>query len=336
MQTRASGWLRAPALHFAAIGLALFALAKALQPDPEAAPIERAPIVVSAAQIEQLVSHYERSTGLRASPDDVRALVEPQIDDEVLFREARAHGLDREDRGVQWRLIEKMTFLSDHHESPSGDDLLGEAMGLGLDQEDPIVRRILVAKMRLALSHAGSQGEPTDAELTAYLEQHRDRFVQPARVRISHVLLARDRHPGTLAQDASTLLATLRRDAVAPDEATQYGDPFALPSHAWSISERELGERFGAAFGRAVANFETGAWSEPVASPFGLHLVWVHERVPAQLPPLAQVRGSVLYGLLAERRAQALEAGMRSLRDAYPVQIEWPSRLAATASSGSS
>ncbi len=332
---RFAGWLRAPAFHFAAIGAGLFALSSALRPTPVATPVERAPIVVSGAQVEQLVESYERSTGLRASPLDARALVERQIDEEVLFREARAHGLDREDRGVQWRLIEKMTFLSDH-ESPSGDNLLGEAIGLGLDQEDPIVRRIVVEKMRLALAHAGSQQQPTDAELGAYLEAHRDHFLQPARVRLSHLLLARDRHPETLAPDAGALLATLRRDGVLPEQATLRGDPFPLPTLSWSISEREIRDRFGDAFGRVVAKLEPGAWSDPVPSPFGLHLVWVHERVPERLPALAEVRGPVLYGLLAERRAKALVEGVRKLRAEYTVQVEWPSHLATTAASGSS
>lgn len=335
VRKRCSGWLRAPALHFAAIGAALFALASALRPAPDATPIERAPIVVSGAQVEQLVESYERSSGLRASPLDARALVERQIDDEVLFREARAHGLDREDRGVQWRLIEKMTFLSDH-ESPRGDNLLGEAIGLGLDQEDPIVRRIVVEKMRLALAHAGSQGQPTDAELGVYLEAHRDRFLQPARVRISHVLLARDRHPGTLEADASALLTTLRRDGALPEQATRRGDPFALPTLSWSISEREIGDRFGDAFSRSVAHLEPGTWSAPVPSAFGLHLVWIHERVPARLPALAEVRGPVLYGLLAERRAKALGEGLRKLRAEYTVQVEWPFHFATPSANGSS
>jgi len=120
------------------------------------------------------------------------------------------------------------------------------------------------------------------------------------------VLLARDRHPATLAQDADALVASFRRNAVAPEQGTLRGDPFPLPNLAWSISEREVGARFGDGFARAVAQLQPGAWSDPIPSAFGVHLVWVHERVPARLPALAEVRGPVLYGLLAERRAKAL------------------------------
>ena len=58
--------------------------------------------------------------------------------------------------------------------------------------------------------------------------------------------------------------------------------------------------------------------------------------MPAKLPPLAEVRSPVLYGLLAERRVRALEEGLRTLRAAYTVQVEWPSWLASSAPSGSS
>ncbi|RIK93827.1 MAG: hypothetical protein DCC71_23780, partial [Proteobacteria bacterium] len=195
--------LRSPALHFAAIGALLFAAGR----DGGApAGVARAPIAVSAAQVEALVARHERAAGRPLSGDEVRALVEAEIEEEVLYREGVAHGLDRDDDGVEWRLVEKMTFLSDHD---AGDrpELLEQAVGLGLADGDPVVRRIVVEKMRLALRAAGAREAPSDAELAAYLERHRDRFAQPGRVVFSHVLLARDRPPAALARDAAALAA---------------------------------------------------------------------------------------------------------------------------------
>jgi hypothetical protein len=67
-----------------------------------------------------------------------------------------------------------------------------------------------------------------------------------------------------------------------------------------------------------------------------LHLVFVHERVPEQLPALEETRGRVLYAFLAERRARALDDGLRRLREHYDVRIQWPLSLESASLGGSS
>lgn len=333
MRGRIARGLRAPALHFAVIGAALFAGFGLRGDASSTTQAPREAIVIGASQVDQLVARFQRSTGLPVTPRDAETLVEREIEEEILFREARRRGFDRGDSGVEWRLIEKMTFLSDH-EDPSQPDLLDRARGLGLAEDDPIVRRILVEKMRLALAHAGSETAPTEAELRAFLEQHADRFTQPARLRLSQVVLSRASRPAHLERDARALREWLQREAIAPEQATLRGDPFPLPLADWSIAEGELAARFGTAFAAAVEQLEPGRWSEPLPSPFGLHLVWVHERVSARVATLEEARGRVLYGLLAERRAQALEERLAGLRAAYDVRIEWPASIASAARGG--
>jgi len=330
---RAVRWPRKPAVHFAAIGALLFTLVGAWGGPATTSERVRKPIVLSASQVEQLLERYTQRTGLRATEQDARALVDRETDEDVLYSEALFRGLDRGDRGVQWRLIEKMTFLSDEPET-NPRDLLGQAVGLALDREDQVVRRILIEKMRLALKHAGSADAPDDSELAAYLESHRDRFVQPSQVRISQVYLARERHPGSLERDAAKLMEELRRESVPPERAADRGDPFPLDSLASLVTERELIARFGSAFARAVAALEPGRWSEPIPSVFGLHLVFVHERIPARLPALAEVRGRVLYGFLAERREEVLAKRLHALRSEYEVHVEWPAWIASPSAAG--
>ncbi len=314
--------LRHPALHFAVLGALLFAAHVALRPQPEP---ERVPLVLGLERIERLKREYASKTGLAPTPEDVRALVAREIDEEVLYREALALGLDRRDRGVQWRLIEKMTFLGGGEEaSPDRAVLLEEARSLGFDRDDVVVRRILIEQMRQRLKYAGSVAPPADAELEAWLDEQRERFTLPARARLSQVFLSRDRRGEALAGDAAALLERLRRQDPQAQEAAALGDPFPLESDAGWTTDAELAARFGEEFAAAVAALEPGRWSAPVASPFGLHLVFVHERTPPGRPSLAAVRGNVLYGLLAERREASFERGLRRLRERYDVRVEWP------------
>jgi parvulin-like peptidyl-prolyl isomerase len=66
----------------------------------------------------------------------------------------------------------------------------------------------------------------------------------------------------------------------------------------------------------------------PVRSSYGLHLVWVDERSPARVPPLAAVRSQVAHRLLAERGEERLRARLRTLRARYEITVEAESRRA--------
>lgn len=316
--------LRDPALHFAAIGALLFAAGRATGLAPAAADATRAPIVVSAAQVEKLLANYRAATGLVPTRADAHALVEREIETEALYREALALGLDRGDRGVAWRLIEKMSFLADEHEVDR-HALLSQAAGLALDEDDLVVRRLLVEKMRLRLRHEGSIGTPTDAELEGYLAAHADRFRQPARLRLSQVFFSRSR--AAAREDAAAAVAPLRADAAPAQDLATRGDPLPVDRLAIWTTQQDLVARFGSAVATGVAALPPGVWSDPIASPYGWHVLLVHERVPERLPALAEVRGQALYGLLADRRAAALLASTRALRAEYEVSVEWPPGL---------
>ena len=81
---------------------------------------------------------------------------------------------------------------------------------------------------------------------------------------------------------------------------------------------------FGQEFARSLADLTTGQWQGPVASGYGLHLVFVEERTDVRLPPLTEIRDTVLYELLAERRTQANQAFFEKLRERYDVIVERP------------
>src|SRR5437867_3806925 len=84
-------WLREPLVHFAVLGVVLFALHRWV------APPETRRIVLSAAMIQGLRQDYVRRYGSEPTADEQAALIQRFIDNEVLYREALALGLDRGD-----------------------------------------------------------------------------------------------------------------------------------------------------------------------------------------------------------------------------------------------
>lgn len=311
-------WLRAPLVHFVAGGAAVFWLAHGV---PQA---RTSPIVLTAGDVGRLRLDYTRETGLEPTPADEAALVEKAVQEELLFREALARGLDANDRSVRNWLVEQMRVLSDG--TPDDDErLYARARKLGLDRTDVVVRRILVQKMRLLAARTGER-RPGDAELEAFYAGHRDEYRAPDRVTFWHVFL----HAGTDA-DANTdaLLARIRGEA--PEDAVRRGDSFGVSPHVIAQSPSQVDKLFGVEVARTVARAATRTWIGPVRSPYGLHLVWIEARVPGTSPPFEAVRERILERWQDEQRGLRLAALLRGLEARYPLRVEsaaWRQRSA--------
>jgi hypothetical protein len=144
-RVRVRPWYREPLLHFAALGLALFGLFELVGPDRAGETI-----VVSADTLARIQTQHARRLGREPTPDELDAAIREWADAEMLYREARALGLDRGDPIVRRRLTQKMAFLFEEIEDPS---------------------------------------EPSDAQLEQWIRDHADRFEQAPRVALTHVYI---------------------------------------------------------------------------------------------------------------------------------------------------
>ena len=282
-------WMRP--LHFALIGAVLFAAAdrRALLP----APGEQRPAIAAAAG---------------------------EVDDELLFQEARARAFDRRDPIGRQRLVALARYLG-LGETADDATLEREARALGLERSDPTVRRHLIEMMRLAAGGLGAADMPDDAALRAYYAAHAERFARPARTTLTQVYLSRDQRGDAVTLAAESLLAQLRAQGVSPAAAAALGDPFVRGARVADASGAQLGRSFGPAFAAAVAELPQGVWSGPVASPYGLHLIFVEARRPPAPQPFETARNRVVHELLRERSADRQRALLETLRARYDVRI---------------
>ena len=309
--------LNKPALHFVAIGAALFALNTWRGTSPAAG--ER--IVITATRVEQLRNDLIRQTGTPPTVEEEAALIEREIEEELLYRTALASGLDRGDRNIQRRLITKMRLLA-LDASTGKAALYQEALELGLQQDDIIIRRILIQKMRRLASMNSDTLEPTETELRDYLERKREHYLQPARVSLAHVFLSPEGRGPALQRDARALLVELRSGSVPPQRANEFGDPFPAGPHPAISSQHELAKLFGAQFAQAVFALEPGLWSAPIRSAYGFHIVFIERKEPARPSSLEAVRARVRGELLSENRESRYREALRELRERYAIQIE--------------
>ena len=299
-----------PLFYFLCIGVSLFVLDRWLEPEP---PPE--PVVISQARVDELRSAFLSRTGRAPADGELDALLQAEVNDELLYRRARELGFDRDDPVVQRRLVQNMRFAGG---DPARDaaSLYAEALELGMDQSDPVVRRRLVQRMRLTIEARALEPEPAEAELRAHYEANLPRYRSPARARL--VQLYFDGEPRG---EAAALLRRLRADGVGPDPDPALSDAFLHGAEQPSQSERELAQRFGPDFARAVFALPEGEWSGPVPSSYGDHLVFVRELTPEAQRPFEAVRSEARHAVLAERRRQALDAALAKLRENVQVVV---------------
>jgi len=322
--------LRHPVLHFVVGGVCLFVLRAwaASAPSVAVAPvesIERIPISADSPRLAQMRKDYVRETDQPVTPRTEARLFERFVEEEILYREAVAHGLDRYDRSVRFRLIQKMEFLTDHRVEDE-EALYQQALALDLGRDDAVIRRMMAHKMKLLLKLGADVGELDDDALQTYLDGHRAEYLHPPLYSLTHVYLSHDRRGAAAADDARTVYATLRAGRTSIEDAVALGDRFPFGASFERRSRRRFEKQFGSEFANALATLEPGAWTGPIDSGFGVHLVWIEDIQPARMPTLDEVRSQVRLALRTERRAEAFTQKMQALREAYGVASARPMR----------
>ena len=315
-------FLRTPALHFVLIGTLLFAGAGWIAPDPlTAARALDAVIEVDTEKLDELRRDWVTRTGRAPDVKTLDALVDMAVDEEVLFREARAMNMHLLDPIVRRRLVQNMRFVNEA-DPRDDDELFDEAMALGMDRSDIVVRRRLVQIMQLRAQSLARLVEPAREELAEYLALHEERYIHPARVRVTHVYLSRDRRGDALERDATALRDRLNAESIRPDGAATHGDPFLYPADLPPRSEREFTKTFGPMFAAEVIELvpEPPDWRGPFESAYGMHVVWVHERTEARLPALEEVERELREAVFEEKGREELRRTTEELRRSYTVQ----------------
>ena len=143
--------LREPLVHFLAAGALIF-IVYGLFGNRDDAASRR--IVVDAARIDNLTVLFAAQWQRPPSPDEIGGLIEQYIDEEVLYR---------------------------------------EAIALGLDESDTIVRRRLAQKMQFVIEDTARPPVVNETDLRAYFEEHVQDFATPPHLSFSHVYFSTDR-----------------------------------------------------------------------------------------------------------------------------------------------
>jgi hypothetical protein len=141
--------IRQPLLHFLLIGAALFAVYALVANEPEKLATTDQ-VVVSDQDAMWLVGQFKATWRRDPKPDELKALIDDFVREEIYVR---------------------------------------EALALGLDQGDAIVRRRLRQKMEFLTEASAAAAAPDEEVLRQYYQENADQFEDPAAVSFSQILV---------------------------------------------------------------------------------------------------------------------------------------------------
>lgn len=276
-------FLREPLFHFLLLGIILFGVyAYADRGHSGVEPSKQIQLTID--DLSQLVLVFKSQWRRDPTPEELRELVEDRVREEVLYR---------------------------------------EALALRLEKDDTIVRRRMAQKMQFLAEDVAAAREPTRGELETWYEANRAQFAVPPRVSFRHLYFSPDRRKHAR-EDATSALTKLAGQPEDSNLAAALGDQFMFQEYYRDRTAEFLGKEFGPHFAVAVAKVSPGSWQGPFESGFGWHLVFVDTLIPGSAPAFEEVEADVKMAWLAEQKAQAWQKSYRDMRAKYTVLLPAP------------
>ena len=277
-------WLREPLLHFLVLGVALFAVDGYVHRGRRGVDSSR-DIALTLDDLRQLDLYFESQWRRPPTAEEFSRLVEDKVREEVLYREALAMGLDKDDTIVKRRMAQKMQFLA----------------------ED------------VAAAH-----EPSTEELKTWFAKNTEKFALPSRATFRHLYFSFDRRGQRARDDATAALGKLAGEPGDSKLASSLADPFMFQDYYGDRTPGELTKEFGPTFAQGLFRMKPGSWQGPIESGYGWHLVWIESVTPERVPDFEEVEPDVKTAWLGDQKERAWRKAYEEMRAKYTVLLPAP------------
>lgn len=240
-------------------------------------------VVVDETQIDNFIAGWQVRMGRLPTQQELNGLIDQFIREEILYREAKA---------------------------------------IGLGENDPVTRRRLAQKLEFLTKDIARLREPAEAELQTYFQDNLARYQLPDLYTFTQIYFDPDTRGETTLEDATAVLEKLKSQGEPRRDALELGDRFMLQSYFADASPLEIRRQLGSGFAQSVLALESGVWTGPVLSGYGVHLVYLFERQDAPEPVFADVRDQVAEDWQVAQQEQFNEEYFAGLRSRYDVVVE--------------
>ena len=271
--------VKEPMVHFIVIGALLFALysyIKGNYSDNDHL------IEIGKNEVEAMINKWMAQMKRPPAKEEIDIFLEDYVQREILFREAKAMGLDKNDVVVKNRMLQKLDFLT--------NDLLVTTT-------------------------------PTDAEALKYFNDNLDKYTIPRKIDFIHIFFNLDkRNVDNAKQSALDVKKNLNKSSTVPDNYYENGDLFIIPYEFYNLSKDEVINKFGRSeLSEEIFNLEEKKWFGPYLSSYGMHIVYINNKRSSETLNFEDVKSDIKDILIKTKRREAKERLIAELKRKYII-----------------
>ena len=122
--------------------------------------------------------------------------------------------------------------------------------------------------------------------------------------------------------DVKRVIAKLEKLTPETANLDKFGDRFMLKNHYTDCTPRDIQSQFGEEFSSQLVGLELGKWHGPIVSGYGLHAVYLENRVESKIPDWTEVSDQILNDLLLEEKTAAKEQFYTEILRQYQIAYE--------------
>jgi peptidyl-prolyl cis-trans isomerase C len=270
-----------PLIQFLFLGMLLFFLTSYVRQHRDKQSRE---IIVDNERIGLMVMNYKTQTGELPNKQQLDAMIDNYISEEISYREARKMGLDKDDEIIRRRLSQKFDFLqTDLTEVP----------------------------------------QPSEEELKQFYKNNPALFKSETTVSFSHIYFSADNSTDSVAkQRALVVLQQLQQSNI--QRAPEKGDRFPLQYDYTDQAAVDIRQNFGdKSILDTLFKAPVNTWAGPAQSGYGWHLVFISRRNNEVEIPFVSIKEDVKTKWLEATKEAQNKKTFDKLSEKYIIERKY-------------
>jgi hypothetical protein len=247
-------------------------------------------IVITGGKLAQLTYSFEKTRQRAPTEEELAALIENYFKQQVAYK-----------KGVE----------------------------MGLLENDSIIQQRIQQKLEFIVEDAVSVLEPSDEQLTTFLNEHQDDYRNEQVFTFRQLYFDPSKHDD-ITSKMNNVLSVINKKTTdevinkrfIEDKLLPLSDSIYLEYQYNDMPYGLVARYFGSRFAGALVAMPLNNWQKDIKSGYGVHIVELNNRAGGDIQPLAQVRLQVKKDWLAKQRDLSLDKFYQALFIEYGVDIK--------------
>ncbi|MCF6244042.1 MAG: peptidyl-prolyl cis-trans isomerase [Sulfurovum sp.] len=238
-------------------------------------------ITIQKDEINKLISFWKKKYNTTPTQEELDTLLEVYIENEILYTEALNMKLDKHDEGV---------------------------------------KKILVDKLKYIVSEPINFNKISDKELQIFFDKNKKMFSKNKHTTITfgHIYFNPKEHD-SIEEKSTSMYQKVKEKDFNRTYASQ-GDPFYKGSHFSQLSKKEISSIFSHSFFQELQKLPKQTWSKPVASGYGIHLIYI-ENIQESSLTFNTLKEEIKNRYIIYKSKQNYENYYKKIKKKYKIHI---------------